>query len=271
MRISRGTKAATVGRTKTVLVSGDGVDAVAVTTHVVARVLRRHRGAEVEFTGPVSFGEKTVAHIRETVLPLVDTIRLMLKRKKKHIEISAVNVGAASVHDVGVHITGMSADLPVFLAVLSAYLRIPVPDDLVCTGHIASGDGDIRLVRNIPAKVAVAVADPTISTFICPSLDGDMSMPQLSPAERVRIQDAICTAKQDLRIVAVGDVREALTAALSEEAVVQGGLCSGVFGAKPPKRCVSVILRGVVRQLVGDWEARFTKAVSYTFWPPFPR
>jgi predicted ATP-dependent protease len=40
--------------------------------------------------------------------------------------------------NTGVQVSGFSADVPMFLAMLSARLQMPVRQDVVSTGHIAS-------------------------------------------------------------------------------------------------------------------------------------
>ena len=47
--------------------------------------------------------------------------------------------------DVGIKISGFSADVPVFLAILSAALKTGVNDKIAFTGHIASTDGTVSL------------------------------------------------------------------------------------------------------------------------------
>ena len=45
-----------------------------------------------------------------------------------------VNLGAASTANVGLSISGFSTDVPILLALLSAALRIPLPQDVVTSG-----------------------------------------------------------------------------------------------------------------------------------------
>ena len=81
-----------------------------------------------------------------------------------------VNLDAASITEVGLNISGFSADVPILLAILSASLQMAVPEDIVSTGHIASPDGDIRMVRNLPTKFAAAVEANSIKRFVHPAI-----------------------------------------------------------------------------------------------------
>ena len=159
----------TTGRAKTALVRNDGDADTAVISAVVARTRADQGDERIRFVGPGRFDPDTVERIREALLPIVDRILDVLDLPRHNFEISLMNVGAASSADIGIHVSGFSADVPVLLALLSAALQIPVPDDLASTGHIASSAGEITAVRAIPAKVAAAAADQTIQRFICPS------------------------------------------------------------------------------------------------------
>ena len=60
------------------------------------------------------------------ILPIIDRIIYTLDLDRMNFEISAVNLGAASARDVGIDVSGFSADLPIILAMLSSPLQIPV-------------------------------------------------------------------------------------------------------------------------------------------------
>lgn len=109
--------------------------------------------------GPVSFRESTAAHIEQALLPIVDRTLAALGLPTRGFHISVANLGMAATADIGISISGFSSDVPVLISLLSAALGMPVPGDMVTTGHVASPDGDIAAVRAIPAKLAAAVAD----------------------------------------------------------------------------------------------------------------
>ncbi|MBM3748233.1 MAG: hypothetical protein FJW34_20815 [Acidobacteria bacterium] len=145
---------AIVARARTRLVFPSQAAPVATITGILTCWTEPPLPEGVAFTGPVRFSEDTQKHARATVLPLVHRICRLLGLAPGGFEISAVNLAAASQLDVGLEISGFSADLPLFLAMLSARLRVPVPQEVMCTGHIASQDGDVRMVQNLLSAAA---------------------------------------------------------------------------------------------------------------------
>ncbi len=146
------------GRAKAALVFGKGQSAVSVITTVMAQALEKKTGERLCFSGPVSLNEKTLGHVRSVILPLADRLVAYLDLPRSNYEISIANISAASLYDKGVALSGYSADLPIFLAIISAALGIPVETNVVSTGHIASLDGDIRMVKELPAKISAQPA-----------------------------------------------------------------------------------------------------------------
>lgn len=254
-------KVESTGKAKTVLVFGEGEDAVAVTSSVIVRAYDERQGHRLAFTGTATFDGKIVKHFSDVVLPLIDSICSLLDVKPKQFEISAANIGAAAAMDIGTVISGFSADVPLFLALLSASLCVPVAEDIVSTGHIASNDGAIRLVKNIPTKVAAAASDPLIRSFIYPALDADISLDMLSPNEKEHATAALCQAKLMVRTIPVSNIRELVEAAFSEEAVVQASLRAGFFIAPPPDSSLGQIA-DTTRFFAEDIEQRFTTVLE---------
>ena len=179
--------------------------------------------------GRVRFDQHAVEHLRESVIPLVDQIVEPLGRRRCGYELSITNISAASVRDIGFEISGFSADVPVFLAMLSAALRVPMPQNVVATGHLASSNGDIRAVRDLPAKAGAALADASTDLLVYPSLDADRSLQVLSPQERDRASEAIATARLRLRTLEVENVAQLLQGIVSDEAVLPASLRGGFF------------------------------------------
>jgi hypothetical protein len=257
-----------VGRARTVLVFGEGDAARAVVSTVLARVRRNLDDSRLLFTGTAVFDAKVIAHLTETVLPTVDGIVDQVTttrgrtRKPKSFEVSLVNLGAASAVDVGLSVSGFSADVPVLLSMLSAALSIPLPQDVVTTGHVASSDGDIRPVRNIPAKLAAAVEDSSIMEFVHPSVDADASMHRLSPTERDRIKVAVINGKDSVRVGAVTDVGQLLRRSVTEESLVLGSLRSGFFESNRPSSSPSTPIEQAASYITQGNDERFWRALE---------
>ena len=221
---------ATTGRAKTVLVFGQGQGATAVVSAIVAQVRNDRRRTRLLVTGPAAMETAALKHLRQIIVPVVGRITQCLRLPRLSYEVSVVNLGAASMLKTGLKISGFSADVAVFLALLSVALQLPLPQDVVATGHIASPDGDVRPVSSIPAKLDAALADPSTRKFVYPSLDASVQV--LTPAEAQRAADAVVNAKQHLDVVAVSDVNQLLQTILTDEAVVLAGLRSGFFAAE---------------------------------------
>lgn len=218
-----------IGRAGTVLVFGHNDTATAVVSSIVARP--RHLGTRKRLIvrGPVVFEPAVLDHLCGDVLKAVDRICGLLGVRRQKFELEIVTPGVASIMDVGVNIAGFSADLPAFLALLSAALRMPVPQDVVCTGHVASADGDIRPVRHIPAKLAAAARERNVRMFVCPSLDADGSVAALAPREQSCAQEAIAEARDRLQVVCVSDVQQLLSQVIDDASLVLASLRAGFF------------------------------------------
>jgi hypothetical protein len=234
------------GRAKTVIVFQRGQTAEAVVSSVIASVRTNAGKDRLRFTGVVGFEPKTREHIREIILPLVEQILRHLNLEPDGYDLSVVNFGAASAAEVPPTITGFSADVPVFIAFLSASLGLEAREDLLSTGHIASPDGDIALVKNIAAKLHAAVLDQSIQYFIYPSIEGDISLDVLTRHEKQEVADALAKMKHNIRAVGVHNVRELLETALSDEAIVLASLRKGFFEVSlPAESCTDAIGRAV--------------------------
>jgi len=252
----------TIGRARAVFVFGRGGASEGALTSVVARPRRKKSRQRLIFSGSAAFQPEVKEHLRNTVMTFVEDLLHELGLRRRTIEISVVNLAAASVADTGLHITGYSADVPVLLALLSAALKMPVRQDVVTTGHLASSGGDIRPVRGIPAKVAAAAEDPGIVRFVYPSTASDRSLQILSPKERQRIEEAIVTATARLETVPVTDVGEVIESCVSERALVMAALGNAYFGHGLELDAEPERTRGAVAFLMTGNEQRFWRALE---------
>jgi hypothetical protein len=251
-----------IGRVKTPPVFCQGQKAV------ISAIIVRGRtggGKGLRFCGTVTFSEPVKDHIKEIILPIIDNIIGQLGLRPKYFEISALNLGAASGLDVGIEISGYSADTAVLLAMLSYALQIPIGDDLVTTGHIASVEGDISPVKAIPAKLEAAMSDSSIGRFVYPDLEHDMSMKTLSPNERDRSIEAILAARGSLQTTAVRGIGELVREVLAEENIVLASLSRDFFGISiTPERSGSP-LQDAVSFLADNNEQRFWNMLKRRF------
>jgi len=218
------------GKAKAVLVFGQGDQQTGVISSVVARATRSSKtGTRVQFSGPALVFNQVRQHIEETVLAIVDRVLEGLQVPRQDYDISVTNLSAASAQNIGLDISGYSADLPVLLAMLSAALQLPIPSDIVMTGHIASVAGDITAVKAIPAKIEAVVADDSVGFFICPDLDHDRSLEILSPDEHYRGIEAIMAAKLTLQVRQVNAVSELIKMVFAKEDIALASCRLGFY------------------------------------------
>ena len=222
------------GRANTVLVFGTGDTAKAVISSVISQVCPQNNGKRIIFSGPVTFSEKTRQHIEDVVLKTADHILKALNQPKRSFEISVANIGAASAREIGLNISHYSADVSILLSILSAALQIAIPEDFVFTGHLASQEGDIRTVKDIPAKLESAATAEAINTFVYPDSGQDDSLKTLSPIEEQKISESVVKYKGDLRIIAVKDVGDLIPVVFSDEQAVESGLINEFYNLQVP-------------------------------------
>jgi hypothetical protein len=250
------------GRAKTVLVYNQGRDALAFISSVVVRASENNTQGRIHFAGPVSFDPMIVDHIGDIILPATDIIFKGLQLPLKSFEISVVNLEVTSMMDIGSKISGFSADVPIFLAILSAALHVEIPEDLVSTGHIASIDGDIRMVSSIPAKLSAAVKNKSVHTFIYPDIDQDDSLDSLSPQQKYRIGGALAKAKSDLQVISVKNVKDLLAAAFSDKQIVKASLRHNFYDSFANLPQPDTSLESAINYLAGNNENRFWAALE---------
>ncbi len=217
------------GQTCTVLVLGHGENAAAVVTEVRATLTSETGPRRFLPAGPTSIDERTLNHYEDTLVPLLRAIAESLDMDLPHFRISFSNLNVSASQDRGVHIAGFSADVAVFLACLSAFLKIPTLPGIVATGHIASVDAGIRMVKNLPAKIRAVCRSRNSTTLLYPDLDTDDSLAVLTPDEHTAIHEAIISGQDHVKLKAVGTVDQLLKAAFSESDLVVGSLHHDYF------------------------------------------
>ena len=247
----------TIGRARTALVFGQGDDAQAVITAVLASVRDDTSPKRLRVSGPVVFVRPVVRHIEEVILPVVDRITTSLGLPRSKFAVTAANLGAASSANVGLEVSGFSADVPILLALLSASLHVPLPPDMVLTGHVASKAGDFAAVEAMPAKLAACSGDPTMRWFIYAAPPGDRSLETLAPSEWQRIQDAIAGAREKIRTTSVGNVADLVQAVFDDETIVMASLRCGFYAAPVPSDDHADAVRRAAHHLSQGNERRF--------------
>jgi len=122
--------------------------------------------------------------------------------------------------DTAVKISGFSADTAVFAALLSAALDIPLVQDFVATGHIASSDGDIRAVKSIDSKIEAASQCPGISRFIYPAFDPDNSRENFQSDQIEDEKASIPYGRSFFKMIQVENISQLLRTVLDERDIL---------------------------------------------------
>ena len=249
------------GQVSTVLVLGHGESAVAVATEIRATPTSEHTHGHLIPAGPASIDERTLHHYQDTLVPLLRAIADYLHVNLPQFRISVSNLNVSASQDRGVSIAGFSADAAVLLACLSALLEIPTVPGIVATGHIASTDGGIRMVKNLPAKIRAACHSERSTMFLYPDPDADDSLSALAPEEHTVIQEAILSARDHLELVPLRSVDQLLQASFFETDLIVSGLNHGYFSADN----LSGVATPGVRVLQGNLPDRFWPSLETAF------
>jgi hypothetical protein len=246
----------TTGRARTVIVSQAAGHQVASITTVVARRLRTKRGPRLITAGSTQLEPETRAHLEQVVLAAVDRITDALGAGQPAYELSILGLAATSIHDVALAISGHSLDTAVALAMLSAALGLPLREEVVSTGEVASADGDIRPVGGLPAKLQAACATAGVDVFLCPALNGDGSLSTMAPDAYREVAGAVATASARIRVLEIRDLGDLVRQATTPLARVQAALYASYFHSR-----AATSLPGA-RALVEDLEDHFWRCLE---------
>lgn len=249
---------AIIGQAKTALV----IESQGVLTSVHVRKAPDHTKERLVFVGDTQVSPKLVAHIKETIVALIDGISHALGMEPTNYEMSVKNVSATALQNLDLSLSGYSLDLAVLLAMVSATLQLPIPESIVTTGQLATREGHFLPVAGIPEKLQAAANDSSVKQFIFPTLEVDDSAKQLSPGEVNRVTRAILAHADRLEVKAVRDIRELLEAVFEQEEICLASLRSGFF-SDLEWQFVSASPRDRAAQYIGEGnDQRFWKALE---------
>ena len=254
-----------LGRAKTTIVLEAGDSCFGIVSEIVVRSSSNEGADRLVFRGLVKFKESTKRHLESVVLPAVDRITDNLSVSRKNYEISVKNIGATASAGIGIEISGFSADLPILLALLSASLQVGIRQDIVCTGHVATMEGDLAPVRGIPAKLDAALSIPDISAFVLPELEGDRSLQMLTPLEYQAAKESLLRHKGDIKIHRISGIHDAIRILMTDESIVRGSLKEGFFNAKPTVEDLDGPISMTVALLAAGNDKRFWDSIEHSF------
>ena len=251
-----------IGTAKAALVFDLGGERKAIVTAIYAHVLPHRTKARVTFVGPVVLNAESRQQVETTVVGILDRLTTSLGLWEKDFEISITNPGASSTRDTGLEVAGYSAELPIFLAMLSAALQIPLPQDVVETGHLASIAGDISPVSGLAEKLQASAQDPSIKKFVYPDLRNDRSLQILTPKELAGTELSLALNKGVVEQYPVRDIADAVERIFSEEGMVLGSLSAGYFLQRSSPGADESAIGRLLLFLSRDNEGRFWRVLE---------
>jgi hypothetical protein len=246
-----------VGRTKTAIVPQTPGESIAIITELYVQAAPAESKKRMEVRGPVKLDDKALHHIETVILSIVDQISGHLGLPPGNFIISISNVSVSATKGVGLEISGFSADLPLFLAMLSATLQAGLRQDIISTGHIASLAGNVAPVLDIPAKMEAAAASGEIKEFVYPDIEKDQSATLLTPGKFIEAKNSIYRHKGRIKLTAIEDILDAMKAFFSEEAIVLVSLERGFFDKEPDIKDLNSPVNRCVLFLLDNNEKRF--------------
>ena len=246
-----------IGKAKSVLVSRETGSGVVAT--VVARLLRPGARRRLTVSGPVTVAPETKAHLQTIVVPMIHHIVEELDQPVRGYRLTILSPAALAATDLDIAVTGFSLDVASALAMLSASLRLPIRQDLVSTGHIASSGGDIRPIGSLPEKLRAATSTAGLTAFAFATYDDDGSLATMTPHLNAEIASAIAEARKTLRLHTVSDIAALIEHATHEEARVRAALTSGYFDHTPPAST------GAAATLTDKMDDRFWRCLEARF------
>ena len=219
----------------------------------------------IRFSEEATAAHDTIDHVDTVVVPLLTHVLRPLGMATGKWSVTLEPLEAAAAHELPVSMSGYSADLPLFLALLSASLRLPLRGDVVATGRFASSMGEVGLVKHIAEKLTAARKHPQIRQFVCPSFGTDGSLDALAPVEHDRLSEALARARGHLRVSFVRGVDSLVREVFDEEDLCISSLQTGYFSQPRELTETDTPASRAARHLVEENEKRFWQSLSRAF------
>lgn len=252
-----------IGRTRVVLVDRPLARAFICSLNVAPR--NDSSQEVVRFSGESVAAHHAIGHVDTVLVPLLQQVLKPLSIATGQWTVMLEPLEAAAVHELPVSVSGYSADLPLFLALLSASMRLPLRQDIVATGRFASSMGDVGLVKHIPEKLTAAREHPQVHHFVCPSFGVDGSLDALSPVERERLGEALARARGRLKVSFIRGVDDLVSEVFDEEDMCLSSLQTGHFGQPSGVTETDTPAGRAARHLGNESEKRFWHSLSRAF------
>lgn len=246
-----------IGTARTALVFNITGERQAFISSVYANAIEKKSEERITFSGQVELNQECKTNIQKVITNIVDQIMKALHIEAKSYEISITNLGASSSQGIGLEVAGYSAELPIFLAILSASLKIPLPQDRVSTGHLASTKGDIAPVSGIAEKLKACIEEGSITRFVYPYFVKNRSMNAMTPKESKQAREALDMSRSLIGLRPVKDISEAVEYMFTSEDLVLASLRSGYYDSQETDIISDSPIDRTVSYLLNENETRF--------------
>ena len=238
------------------------IEGIAVISSIHVRTCDSNNSQRLIIPGRIGIESSVIEHYRFTVLDAVDRVTVSLGVKKKCYELSIRNIEAASINGLNIILQGHSADLSVFLALLSSSLNLPIPQDIVVTGHLISSDGYIGPVSGLPEKIHAAAVSRNIKQMLIPDYNRDKSVATLTPGELERITRATVDSKKSLEIKKIKDLSELTRLVFSDDLICESSLKEVYYSLSEEKCTSSKPIDSIIAFIGNGNKKRFWKSLE---------
>lgn len=262
MKTKEELKTSIIGTAKTALVFSIAGERQAFISSVHVSVTEKKSEERITFLGQVELNPECRNNVQSVVTNIIDRIMEALHIETKNYEISITNLGASSAKGIGLEVTGYSAELPIFLAMLSASLQIPLSQDRVSTGHLASTKGDIAPVSGIAEKVNACIEEGSIRRFIYPDFVKNQSMNVMTPKESKEARQALDMSRGLIEFRPVKDISQTIEYMFTSEDLVLASLKSGYYDSQETDIISDSPIDRTCSYLLNDNETRFWNSLE---------
>lgn len=249
------------GQAKVVLAISDGQRQLGAVTEVSATAERKESGRCQLSCVDGYFSKKTIRHYRKELLPILNDICRNCGICYFDIILSNQNLQAAAINDSHLEIDGFSADVSIFVAMLSAIFGIKTYEDIVFSGAISKGK--ILPVASLAVKLETA-ASCGIKKFYCARLNPEDPLAAIDAEELTAADNAVRRHRQhrDIQIKFMDDISDLFEQAFSDSQILIAAINAGAFDKGlvfEPKRPAERI----VQKIFSMDKEEFRKCLSF--------
>ena len=173
------------------------------------------------------FSGELIGHYNKEIIPLIDKLCTKCNLSFGEFSISVENLQAAALCGTKLEIEGYSADLSVFIAMLSAVFDLPVDENVLFSGHISQAK--ILPVESLKTKIETAI-NYVISKFYCARININDSLSDISKEELDLADDAIRSYRREIKINHPVDVFDTFDDLFDDSDLLLAAIKKGLFG-----------------------------------------